>query len=109
MASEVFDMSESQDKTLICKECNSEFIFSVSEQNFYNEKGFENLPTRCGDCRGKRKKITLGRLSVKEFRETFDITCHQCGKSSQVPFKPVSGKPVYCRECYQLKKGGLKQ
>ncbi len=101
-------MTEPQDKTITCRECNREFIFSVSEQNFYNEKGFENLPTRCAGCRGKRKKVTLGRLNIKEFRETFDVICHRCGKAAQVPFKPVSGKPVYCRECYQQKKGGIK-
>ncbi|MBI2892969.1 MAG: DNA-directed RNA polymerase [Deltaproteobacteria bacterium] len=38
-----------------------------------------------------------------------DIVCAECGKESRVPFKPQSGKPVYCRECYQLKKDGPKE
>ena len=29
------------DKTLTCRDCGSEFIFSVGEQEFYKEKGFE--------------------------------------------------------------------
>jgi len=44
------------DKTLICKDCNSEFIFSEGEQAFYKEKGFENEPQRCPECRKARKQ-----------------------------------------------------
>jgi hypothetical protein len=44
------------DKTLICKDCNSEFVFTEGEQEFYKEKGFENEPQRCGDCRRARKQ-----------------------------------------------------
>lgn len=97
-------MPESQDKTLVCKECNAEFLFTASEQNFYKEKGFENEPTRCPECRSKRKKNTLGRLGGKETREMFTVNCSECGKETQVPFKPVQDKPVYCRECFQNKK-----
>ena len=28
------------DKTLKCRDCGSEFVFSVGEQEFYQEKGF---------------------------------------------------------------------
>ena len=31
-----------EDKTLICKECGAEFIFTAGEQEFYAEKGFVN-------------------------------------------------------------------
>ena len=34
-------------------------------------------------------------------REMHNVTCSDCGKETQVPFKPTEGKPVYCRECYQ--------
>lgn len=43
------------DKTLVCKDCNTEFIFTEGEQAFYKEKGFENEPQRCPDCRKARK------------------------------------------------------
>lgn len=45
------------DKTLMCKDCNQEFIFSEGEQAFYKEKGFENEPQRCPDCRRARKAM----------------------------------------------------
>ena len=34
-------------------------------------------------------------------REMHKVTCSECGKETEVPFKPTDGKPVYCRECYQ--------
>ena len=47
-----------QDKTLNCRECGREFVFSASEQEFYAEKGFENEPARCPECRAARKAAT---------------------------------------------------
>ena len=44
------------DETLVCKDCGAEFIFTVGEQTFYAEKGFENKPTRCPECRKARKQ-----------------------------------------------------
>ncbi len=28
------------DKTIVCRDCGSEFVFTVGEQEFYKEKGF---------------------------------------------------------------------
>lgn len=30
--------------------------------------------------------------------------CAQCGNPCEVPFRPISGKPVYCNNCFQGKK-----
>lgn len=38
-------------------------------------------------------------------REMFDATCDKCGNGCQVPFRPTSGKPVFCSDCFD-KKGG---
>ena len=40
-----------EDKKIICKDCGSEFVFTVGEQEFYKEKGFDNEPVRCPACR----------------------------------------------------------
>lgn len=45
---------ETKDMTLICKDCEEEFIFTARDQEFYAEKGFTN-PLRCKPCRDKRK------------------------------------------------------
>ncbi len=44
------------DKVLTCKDCGAEFIFTEGEQAFYKEKGFQNEPQRCPDCRKIRKQ-----------------------------------------------------
>lgn len=44
-----------EDKKIVCKDCGKEFIFTVDEQEFYQEKGFTNDPVRCKECRDKRK------------------------------------------------------
>lgn len=44
------------DKILVCKDCGKEFIFTEGEQAFYKEKGFENEPQRCPECRKARKQ-----------------------------------------------------
>ncbi|MDD2374839.1 MAG: hypothetical protein PWP10_2542 [Clostridiales bacterium] len=44
------------DKTINCRDCGAEFIFSEGEQAFYQEKGFANEPVRCPDCRRARKQ-----------------------------------------------------
>jgi CxxC-x17-CxxC domain-containing protein len=38
-------------------------------------------------------------------REFFPATCAACGKETTVPFRPVEGRPVYCRDCFQDQKG----
>ena len=38
-------------------------------------------------------------------REMFEATCCSCGKEAQVPFKPTSGKPVYCSDCFRSQRG----
>ena len=43
------------DKTIVCKDCGNEFVFTEGEQAFYKEKGFENDPVRCPECRKARK------------------------------------------------------
>ena len=40
-----------EDKTLVCKECGNEFVFTAGEQEFYASRGFENEPQRCKACR----------------------------------------------------------
>ncbi len=44
------------DKTIICKDCGNEFVFTEGEQAFYKEKGFENDPVRCPACRRNKKQ-----------------------------------------------------
>ncbi len=56
------------DKTLICKDCGAEFIFSEGEQEFFKEKGFENDPVRCPECR-KARKQRRNNYSQRQFND----------------------------------------
>ena len=77
-----------EDKTLVCKECGNEFIFSAGEQEFYAEKGFVNEPQRCKSCRDARKRVM------------YTGVCATCGGEAKIPFEPKDGRPVYCSECF---------
>lgn len=91
---------EFQDRTLTCKDCGKEFTFTAGEQAFYHEKGFENDPVRCRDCREKRRRSREG----GEPREMHKVVCASCGKETEVPFEPKSDRPVYCRDCFNARR-----
>ena len=113
------------DKTMTCRECGSQFTFTAGEQEFYDQKGFTNAPTRCPDCRAARKAAGGGRGgssysgggssyggggsyssggSRGGAREMYTTTCSSCGKEAQVPFVPRGDKPVYCSDCFQAQR-----
>lgn len=57
-----------EDKTMKCKDCGADFIFTAGEQEFYKEKGFENEPQRCPSCRKAKKQARYdSRQSYKKF------------------------------------------
>ena len=110
------------DKTIACRDCGTDFVFTAGEQEFYAQKGFTNEPTRCPACRQQRKASGGGRSggygerdsygsrgggggggysSGGGAREMHTTTCASCGKEAQVPFVPRGDKPVYCSDCFQ--------
>ena len=120
----------STDKTLTSVDCQQEFAFTASEQQFYADRQFSE-PRRCPSCRASRKASrgtdsgrssggyssggyssgagSYGGSSYGERdrgpREMFAATCSSCGKEAQVPFRPTSGKPVYCSDCFRSQRG----
>jgi CxxC-x17-CxxC domain-containing protein len=117
------------DKNLTCADCGQEFVFTASEQDFYAQRGFTE-PRRCPSCRASRKAARAGAdggsgggagyggygagggYSAGGYsggggpREMFAATCSNCGREAQVPFRPTSGKPVYCSDCFRTMRGG---
>lgn len=85
-----------RDKTILCKDCSEEFIFTAGEQGFYLEKGLLNDPQRCPDCRANRRRDRAAGV-----REVSTVTCANCGQETTVPFVPRMEKPVYCSACFQ--------
>ena len=101
------------DKTLACRDCNNEFIFTTGEQEFFQSRGLVNEPSRCPDCRQARKNRNGGGYSSggsgndgygRGSREMFSATCSQCGQEARLPFEPRTDRPVYCSDCFQTQR-----
>lgn len=86
-----------QDKNLACKDCSKEFVWSAGEQKFYADKGLQNPPGRCPECRKTQKDRKVN-------RQMFSIICKNCGKEGQVPFEPRDPNDVLCTECFAKSK-----
>lgn len=87
------------DKTLKCKDCGADFVFTAGEQEFYAEKGFENEPQRCKACRDAKKNAGRGP------RKFYEATCAVCGGVAKVPFEPRGDRPILCSECFAKQRG----
>jgi CxxC-x17-CxxC domain-containing protein len=106
------------DKTLTCVDCQQEFSFTASEQQFYADRQFSE-PRRCSSCRATRKASRGdsgggqgygsgqgygGDQGSRSYdrgpREMFDATCASCNRETQVPFRPNGTRPVYCSDCF---------
>jgi CxxC-x17-CxxC domain-containing protein len=97
------------DKVLRCADCEQEFSFSASEQEFYASRDFSE-PRRCPTCRASRKasRGQTGSGSSNGYggpRELFTATCANCGREAQVPFRPSGVRPVYCSDCFATHRG----
>jgi len=102
------------DKTLVCQDCNQQFVFSASEQQFYADRQFSE-PRRCPSCRAARKAQrgdfggsssggSRGGGYSSGPREMFSATCSNCGREALVPFRPSGSKPVYCSDCFTARR-----
>ena len=107
-----------QDRTLACADCSKDFVFTVGEQEFYEQRGFTNTPKRCEDCRAKKKsqaggggsagrgpKRPGGGAGAGGDRPKFPATCSRCSANFDAPFQPKEGRPVFCRKCFEANKG----
>ena len=124
------------DKNLTCADCGQEFVFTASEQDFYAQRNFtepRRCPS-CRASRKAARNAETGGYSSGGYgaggsysagggggygaaaaataardrgpREMFTATCSNCGREAQVPFRPTSGKPVYCSDCFRSMRGG---
>jgi CxxC-x17-CxxC domain-containing protein len=103
-----------QDRTLVCRDCGTSFTFTVGEQQFYQSRGLLHDPARCPGCRTARRRAGGGGggsgsggggggsgFRSDQPRTFYPAVCAACGASTEVPFEPRQGRPVYCRECYE--------
>ena len=96
------------DRILTCVDCHGEFIFTAGEQLFFFDKQFKNDPKRCKPCKSRRSGLAAaangtGPIAAGISRTETRTQCSECGIETTVPFKPTQGRPVLCRQCFQLK------
>lgn len=99
-----------QDQSLTCRDCNSSFVWTASEQEFFATKGF-SAPVRCAACRLKNKQAKEGgrRGDSNDYRaprEMHEIICATCGTKGEVPFKPRDPQNVLCADCFRKQREG---
>ena len=101
------------DLLLQCSDCGQEFVFTASEQQFFQERGYSS-PKRCKQCRqakqgaGSYGQQGSGRATGYSSSSGVETTvvCASCGQTTTVPFEPRGDRPVYCKNCYRPKQGG---
>lgn len=106
------------DKSLVCRDCGTTFVFTAGEQEFYAAKGLQNQPSRCPACRASRRTrstaepeegyVRYGSFASfggKTPRQMHPAMCAECGDMTEVPFVPRGDRPVYCSSCYNKIRG----
>ena len=118
-----------------CGACSNTFLVPVAEQQFRLERGLPEplecpecrarlRSVRNSDLialyeRGSSHTLTEvvsishrnsgskehkgGRSNVVQQR--YNTVCAACGAETQVPFVPRGDRPVYCRDCFNARKG----
>jgi hypothetical protein len=74
--------------TLTCRQCGKQFIFSQSEHEFYQQKGF-TLPKHCKECRSTRRTQTPLVCSKcgKKVDTVSDLCCLSCVENMRLEFE----------------------
>ena len=89
---------------ILCIDCGGEFIWTVGEQVFYRDKGLQNPPKRCRECKqAKNERISsIATAQANGVKQKIEVAvyCARCDGYTTVPFYPSQGRPVFCRSCY---------
>ncbi len=67
---------DGEDKVITCRTCETPFVFSAGEQEFFALKGLKNIPVRCPNCRTSLKLFKKGKAAD----EGADVPCYSCGE-----------------------------
>jgi CxxC-x17-CxxC domain-containing protein len=92
------------DISLTCSDCGQDFTFTAADQAFFQERGY-STPKRCKNCRQAKKNDQGGSGYRSAPAQGTPVICSGCGQPTTVPFEPRGDRPVFCRDCYQARKG----
>ena len=111
-----------------CAVCGAEYAVTGAEQAFRSEHRL-GAPTLCPDCRSRQRAgrnaeiIAIYEKSANsDFSapatpasrngakshvrgQLFTTVCDACGSETRVPFVPRGDRPVYCKDCFNARRG----
>jgi CxxC-x17-CxxC domain-containing protein len=92
------------DTNIGCIDCGNDFVWTIGEQMFFRDKGLQNPPKRCKECKQAKNErlnaiINAHETGIKQKIEVA-VYCAKCSGYTTVPFYPSQGRPVFCRSCY---------
>jgi len=111
MENDNFENQTLTDKKLVCKECGRSFLFSVSEQKKFGQRGWPD-PVRCRVCRHMKKILELAlEENVPISAEVqFSEVCDKCGRRFLTSIKRKQGINLYCDDCWEeIKRGKINE
>jgi len=95
---------EFDDLTIVCTDCEKDFVWTGGEQVFFRDKDLQNPPKRCKECkRAKNQRIAaIAQAQITGIKQKIEVSvkCAKCESTTTVPFYPSQGRPVYCRSCF---------
>lgn len=98
------DKPDLEDTNLSCIDCGEDFIWTAGEQIFFRDKGLQNPPKRCRNCKQAKNErlntVLVNDESGVKLKIEVAVYCAKCHGYTTVPFYPSQGRPVYCRTCY---------
>lgn len=118
--------------TLNCAQCGDHFVYSPAEKVFRRDHHLAT-PVLCPTCRSAQRSLRYGdQRAAQESGDATDLTspgganrvrrrsgaadhhlparshpatCAACGAQTRVPFVPRADRPVYCRDCFNARRG----
>src|SRR5947199_9200667 len=86
------------DRTLTCRDCGREFLFTAGEEDFYQSRGLQNEPRRCPECRAARRHADGDRRADV----MHDVICSDFGKQTRVACVPTAAPRGFSKTYFQL-------
>ncbi len=87
-------------KPVLCSNC---FVKKDRNDNSRRSGGFQSRGKDNQRSSFQRRDNNQNRRSFGGDREMFDAVCSKCKKPCKIPFKPITGRPVYCSNCFVKK------
>jgi CxxC-x17-CxxC domain-containing protein len=69
-----------------------------------NREAITDLASMLSGSTSNSTATSSNQTTGQSDRPSYTATCARCGKTTNVPFKPEPGRPVYCKSCFEIVK-----